>query len=80
MKDIKKLYQPYYPQILKDNQGFKYNLSEESIFGNLLYSMNNDLLKGKSLDCTNLEKKILDSKFGQYRPVKLIPILRYKNS
>lgn len=76
MKDVRKLYQPYYPQILKDNQGFKYNLSEEAIFGNLLYNIGGEQLKKKSADA---EIKILE-KSGQYRPVKLIPIVRYKNN
>lgn len=40
MKDVRKLYQPYFPKILKDNNGLKYNLNDENIFGNLYYSMN----------------------------------------
>ena len=82
MKDIKRLYQPYYPKILKDNQGFKYNLSEESIFGNLYYSMNPDFLKGKSVDFSlgsGNKNNYYFSKNIQHGPVKLIPIARVKN-
>ena len=77
MKDVRKLYQHYCPQILKDNHGFKYNLSEESIFGNLYYSMNQDFLKGKSVDYQSIPNY---RNYSNYRrgPVKLIPILRFK--
>lgn len=77
MKDIRKLYEPYCPKILKDNHGFKYNISEESIFGNLYYSMNQDFLKGKM---ANLSKIPINEELRgvQKKPMKLIPILRYK--
>ena len=84
MKDVRKLYQPYYPQILqnKDNHGFKYNLSEESIFGNLYYSMNLDFLKGKSVDFNSFSpiKKSEGFYNNQRGQVKLIPIVRYKTA
>ena len=80
MKDIRKLYQPYYPKILKDNNGFKYNLSEESIFGNLHYS-NQEFLKGKSSKFNSIsqDKDYADFR-NKSRSKKLIPILRYKKA
>ncbi len=81
MKDIRKLYEPYCPKILKDNHGFKYNISEESIFGNLYYSMNQDILKGKSTDFHSISNdKIYRKIKNNQRPLKLIPILRYKKA
>ena len=84
MKDVRKLYQPYYPQILqnKDNHGFKYNLSEESIFGNLYYSMNLDFLKGKSVDFNSFSPIKRNEGFNnnQRGQVKLITIVRYKKA
>ena len=84
MKDVRRLYQPYYPKILKDkdNHGFKYNLSEESIFGNLYYSMNLDFLKGKSVDFNSFSpnKKFEGFNNNQRGQVKLIPIVRYKKA
>lgn len=81
MKDVRKLYQPYYPKILRDSNsnGFKYNLSEESIFGNLYYSMNTDLLKGKPKEYHSIST---DKNYSniQRGPKKLIPILRYKKA
>lgn len=76
LKDIRKLYQPYYPKILRDSNGFKYNLSEESIFGNLYYSMNPDLLQGKTKEYHSISN---DKNYNIHRgPKKLIPIMRYK--
>jgi len=49
---------------LKDNNGFRYNLNEENIFGNLYYSMNQDFLKGKMANIllndkyTNIREKL----------------------
>ena len=82
MKDVRKLYQPYYPQIFKDNHGFKYNLSEESIFGNLYYSMNQDFLKGRSVDLRSISNDKNYTNFNNIKrgPIKLIPILRYKKA
>ena len=80
LKDLKKLYEPYYPKILKDNHGFKYNLSEESIFGNLYYSMNQDFLKGKSVNLNSLSRNVNNFRSIERGPIKLIPILRYKKA
>lgn len=77
VKDVKKLYTPYYPKILKDNNGFKYNLNEENIFGNLYYSMNQDFLKGKMTNIL-LNDKFTNMRGVQKKPLKLIPIIRYK--
>ena len=81
LKDIRKLYKPYCPKILKDSNGFKYNLNEESIFGNLYYSMNQDFLKGKSVDYkTNVFGNNYTNFKNNSKPIKLIPILRYKKA
>ena len=79
MKDVRKLYQPYYPKILRDSNGFKYNLSEESIFGNLYYSMSPDLLKGETKESHSIstDKNYSNIPRG---PKKLIPIMRYKKA
>ena len=78
LKDVRKLYQAYCPKILKDNHGFKYNLSEESIFGNLYYSMNQDFLKGRSANFNSISHDNFTNFNNIKRPLKLIPILRYK--
>ena len=77
LKDVRKLYESYCPKILKESNGFKYNLNEENIFGNLYYSMNQDFLKGKLSD---FHSNSVNKNFGniQRGPLKLIPILRYK--
>ena len=81
LKDVRKLYKPYCPKILKDNHGFKYNLSEESIFGNLHYSMNQDILKGKSIDFQSISNDKHPAYLKNFqKPLKLIPILRYKQA
>lgn len=78
---MRKLYAPYYPKILKDNNGFRYNLNEENIFGNLYYSMNQDILKGRSNDFHSISNdKIYRKIKNNQRPLKLIPILRYKKA
>ena len=76
-KNVRRLYGPFYPKILKDNNGFRYNLNEDNIFGNLYYSMNQDFLKGKM---ANLSKIPINEELRgvQKKPMKLIPILRYK--
>ena len=76
-KDVKKLYPPYYPKILKDYNGFRYNLNEENIFGNLYYSMNQDFLKGKMTNIL-LNDRYTNMRGVQRKPLKLMPILRYK--
>ena len=83
MKNIKCIYESYIPKIIRNNNGIKYNLSEENIFGNLNYSMNKNLLKGKTIEIdsaslyknNNLLKGLINTK-----PSKLIPIMRYKPS
>jgi hypothetical protein len=77
-KDVRKLYAPYYPKILKENNGFKYNLNEENIFGNLYYSMNQDFLKGKMANIL-LNDKYLNLRGEQRKPLKLVPIMKYKS-
>ena len=83
MKNIKCIYESYIPKIIRNKDGIKYNLSEENIFGNLNYSMNKNLLKGKTIeiDSASLYKKNLLSKgLIKIKPSKLIPIMRYKPS
>ena len=74
---MRKLYKPFYPKILNENNGFRYNLNEENIFGNLYYSMNQDFLKGKM---SNFGKISINEELRgvQKKPIKLIPIMRYK--
>jgi thiamine pyrophosphokinase len=62
---------------LKDNNGFKYNLNEENIFGNLYYSMNKEFLKGNMVNIS-MNDKYTNMRGVQKKPLKLIPILRYK--
>ena len=80
LKDIRKLYKPYCPKILKDSNGFKYNLNEENVFGNLYYSMNQDFLKGRSVDFQSVSHDKNNYTSIQRGPIKLIPILRYKKA
>ena len=83
MKNLKCIYESYIPKIIRNNNGIKYNLSEENIFGNLNYSMNKNLLKGKTIeiDSASLLKNINLSKgLIKNKPSKLIPIMRYKPS
>ena len=63
MKNIKCIYESYIPKIIRNNNGIKYNLSEENIFGNLNYSMNKNLLKGKTIeiDSASLYKRTASS-------------------
>ena len=75
MKNIKYLYESYIPKIIRYDKGFRYNLSEENIFGNLNYSMNRNLLKGKTIEFNSLIKG-----GSNIKPPKLIPIMRYKPS
>jgi len=75
LKNIKCLYESYIPKIIRHDQGFRYNLSEENIFGNLNYSMNRNLLKGKTIEFNSLLNR-----GSNIKPPKLIPIIRYKPS
>ena len=79
LKDIRHLYKPYIPKIYKIDHNnknnnkivkkdLKYNLSEETIFGNLNYSFNvNIFFKNPNNSSTNKTKKFL------------IPITKYKS-
>lgn len=78
LKDVRQLYKPYYPSILKENNGFEYELNEENVFGNLYYSMNQDLLKGKSSNINIIPEK--KNFFESNSSPKFVPFLRYKNA
>ena len=82
MKNIKCIYESYVPKIIRGKTGIKYNLSEENIFGNLNYSMNTNLLKGKTIemDSVNLHKYIFSSKAINCKPMRLVPIIKFKPS
>jgi len=82
MKNIKCIYESYVPIIIRNKNGIRYNLSEENIFGNLNYSMNKNLLKGKTIeiDSSPFHKNIFTSKVINMKPLKLIPIIRCKPS
>ena len=82
MKDLKKIYQSYCPKIFINNEPLiKYNFSEESIFGNLHYSMNRDLLK-RNIKNMNLNIPLNNNSFKEFKkgPVKLLPILKFKKN
>ena len=81
MKNIKCIYEQNILKIIRNNNSIKYNLSEENIFGNLYYSMNRNLLKGKKIEIdsaflyknNNLSKILI-----KIKPSKLIAFIRYK--
>ena len=73
MKDLRCIYQPYIPKILLEDKKLRYNFSEESIFGNLNYSMKPDVIESiNNRENLNFSAKI--------RPLKLIPITRVKKN
>ena len=79
---MKYIYETYIPNILKNNNQIKYNLSEENIFGNLNYSMSQDLLKGKNVKI-NYDKLFNfpgNNFLIKLKPSKLMPIIRIKSS
>jgi len=79
---LKYIYETYIPNILKNNNQIKYNLSEENIFGNLNYSMSQDLLKGKNVKI-NYDKLFNfpgNNFLIKLKPSKLMPIIRIKSS
>ncbi len=84
MKNIKCIYESYIPKIIKNNNNdIKYNLSEENIFGNLNYSMNINLLKGKTIEVDSISiyrNNNLSKELMKIKPPKLIQIMRYKPS
>ena len=71
MKNLRCIYQPYVPKVLQEERAMKYNLSEESIFGNLNYSMNPEVID-------NINNKELFNYGAKFRPKNLIPITRVK--
>ena len=83
---MKYIYETYIPRILRSNNQIKYNLSEENIFGNLNYSMSQDLLKGKNNLKVNYAFNYAFNKFQgnnflkNLKPSKLMPIIRIKSS
>ena len=79
---MKYIYETYIPNILKNNNQIKYNLSEENIFGNLNYSMSQDLLKGKNVKI-NYDKLFNfpgNNFLIKLKPSKLMPIIKIKSS
>ena len=79
---MKYIYETYIPRILRSNNQIKYNLSEENIFGNLNYSMSQDLLKGKNVKI-NYDKLFNfpgNNFLKNLKPSKLMPIIRIKSS
>ena len=82
LKDPRKIYQSYCPKILIDDERLiKYNFSEESIFGNLHYSMNMDLLK-RNIKNMNVKIPMNNNSFNEYKkvPIRLLPILKFKKN
>jgi len=80
MKNLKCIYEAYIPRILRNKNQIKYNLSEENIFGNLHYSMSQDILKGKNIKMDYSNINILQENKFNNNPSKLLPILRIKPS
>ena len=71
MKDIRCIYRPYIPKVLLNGKRLKYNLSDESIFGNLNYSIKPDIIES----INNRENYNFSAKI---RPLKLIHIKKKK--
>ena len=82
MKNLKCLYESYIPKILRSNNHLRYNLSDENIFGNLNYSMKQELLKGENIKLNYAKiNELLGNKFlNNYKPSKFLPIIRLENS
>ena len=72
MKDLRFIYKPYIPQILSNQKTLKNNLSEKSIFGNLNYSFNQNLIKKPDT------KSSSDIVMLKLKKRKLIPIVKFK--
>ena len=72
MKDLRFIYKPYIPQILSNQKTLKNNLSEKSIFGNLNYSFNQNLVKKPDT------KSSSDLVMLKLKKRKLIPIVKFK--
>lgn len=77
MKNLKSIYELYIPRILRSKNEIKYNLSDESIFGNLNYSMSREILKGRNIKINykNLNK-FQENILINSNPPKLMPPLR----
>ena len=79
MKNLKYIYESYIPKIIRNKNKIKYNLSKETIFGNLNYSMSKEILKAKNNKFdylkTNRPNKLINNK-----EFKILPILRIKPS
>lgn len=82
MKNLKCIYEAYIPKILRSKNHLRYNLSDENIFGNLNYSMSQDLLKGKNikLNYATISKLLGNKSLNNSKPSKLMPIIRITNS
>ena len=82
MKNLKCIYEAYIPKILRSKNHLRYNLSDENIFGNLNYSMSQDLLKGKNikLNYATIRKLLGNKLLNNSKPSKLMPIIRIMNS
>ena len=80
MKNLKSIYDTYIPIILRSKNRIKYNLSEDNIFGNLNYSMCQDILKGKNAQMGNTNINKFKGNLIEFKPSKLLPILRIKPS
>jgi hypothetical protein len=80
MKNLKCIYEEYIPRILRNKNQIKYNLSVENIFGNLHYSMSQDILKGKNVKMDYLNINLPQGNKLNYNPPKLLPILRIRPS
>ena len=72
MKDLRFIYKPYIPQILSNQKTLKNNFSEKSIFGNLNYSFNQNLVKKPDT------KSSSDLVMLKLKKRKLIPIVKFK--
>lgn len=63
MKDVRLLYKGFVPQIFKDNKKTNKTINEDSIFGNLKYSIDKQLLirpiKNKNYSTQKIKTKII---------------------
>ena len=62
MKDVRFLYKGFVPEILKNNKNANKTINEDSIFGNLKYSIDKQLLirpiKNRNYSTQKIKKKI----------------------
>ncbi len=63
MKDVRLLYKGFVPQIFKDNKKTNKTINEDSIFGNLKYSIDKQLLirpfKNRNYSTQKIKTKII---------------------